>query len=55
MSEIRDDRQYTESHEWILDNGDGTYTMGITEHAQALLGEKDPDVTSPSPKFVITF
>jgi hypothetical protein len=41
MSEIRDDRQYTESHEWILDNGDGTYT--------------DPDVTSPSPKFVITF
>ncbi len=39
MSEIRDDRQYTQTHEWILDNGDGTYTMGITDHAQALLGD----------------
>lgn len=39
MSEVRDDRQYTESHEWILDNGDGTYTMGVTDHAQALLGD----------------
>jgi glycine cleavage system H protein len=39
MSEVRDDRQYTETHEWILDNGDGTYTMGISDHAQALLGD----------------
>ncbi|BAF61935.1 glycine cleavage system protein GcvH [Candidatus Vesicomyidisocius calyptogenae] len=39
MSEIRDDRQYTQTHEWILDNGDDTYTMGITDHAQALLGD----------------
>ncbi len=39
MSEVRDDRQYTETHEWILDNDDGTYTMGITDHAQALLGD----------------
>lgn len=39
MSEIRDDRQYTQTHEWILDHGDGTYTMGITDHAQALLGD----------------
>jgi glycine cleavage system H protein len=39
MSEIRDDRQYTQSHEWILDNADGTFTMGITDHAQALLGD----------------
>ncbi len=31
--------QYTENHEWILDNGDGTYTMGITDHAQTLLGD----------------
>ncbi len=28
MSEVRDDRQYTETHEWILDNGDGTYYHG---------------------------
>lgn len=39
MNEVRNDRQYTETHEWILDNGDGTYTMGVTDHAQALLGD----------------
>lgn len=39
MSEVRDDRQYTETHEWVLDNGDGTWTMGISEHAQSLLGD----------------
>ena len=39
MSEVRDDRQYTQTHEWILDNGDGTYTMGVTDHAQALLSD----------------
>ncbi|KAA0445313.1 MAG: glycine cleavage system protein GcvH [Candidatus Thioglobus sp.] len=39
MSEIRDDRKYTKTHEWILDNGDGTYSMGITDHAQELLGD----------------
>ncbi len=39
MSEVRDDRQYTQTHEWILDNGDGTYTIGVTDHAQALLGD----------------
>ncbi|SFV88572.1 Glycine cleavage system H protein [hydrothermal vent metagenome] len=39
MSEVRDDRRYTETHEWILDNGDGTYTIGVTDHAQALLGD----------------
>lgn len=39
MSEVRDDRQYTQTHEWILDNGDGTYTMGVTDHAQELLGD----------------
>lgn len=39
MSDIREDRQYTETHEWILDNGDGTWTMGVTDHAQALLGD----------------
>ncbi len=33
------DRKYTESHEWIRDNGDGTATVGITFHAQDALGE----------------
>jgi len=31
------DRRYTKEHEWALDNGDGTITMGITDHAQHLL------------------
>lgn len=39
MSEVREDRQYTNTHEWILDNNDGTYTMGVTDHAQAQLGD----------------
>lgn len=39
MSEVRDDRQYTQTHEWILDNKDGTWTLGISDHAQALLGD----------------
>lgn len=39
MSEVRDDRQYTQTHEWILNNADGTWTMGISAHAQSLLGD----------------
>lgn len=39
MSEVRTDRQYTETHEWVLDNGDGTWTLGISAHAQDLLGD----------------
>lgn len=30
---------YTKTHEWVRDNGDGTVTIGITEHAQELLGD----------------
>ena len=30
---------YSESHEWIKDNGDGTVTIGITDHAQDSLGD----------------
>jgi len=33
------DRQYTDTHEWVRDNGDGTVTVGITDHAQQALGE----------------
>ncbi len=33
------DLKYTKSHEWIRDNGDGTVTIGITDHAQELLGD----------------
>lgn len=31
--------RFASSHEWILDNGDGTVTMGISDHAQELLGD----------------
>lgn len=31
--------KYTKTHEWVRDNGDGTVTIGITEHAQELLGD----------------
>ena len=33
------DRKYTASHEWIKTEADGTITIGITQHAQELLGD----------------
>jgi len=33
------DLRYTESHEWVKSDADGTITIGITEHAQELLGD----------------
>jgi glycine cleavage system H protein len=31
--------KYTESHEWIRAEADGTLTIGITDHAQETLGD----------------
>jgi glycine cleavage system H protein len=31
--------RYTSSHEWIRREADGTLTIGITDHAQAALGD----------------
>lgn len=31
--------KYTASHEWIKTEADGTITIGITQHAQELLGD----------------
>ncbi len=39
MSEIPEELKYTKSHEWVLVNEDGTMTVGITDHAQELLGD----------------
>ena len=39
MSNIPSELKYTDSHEWIRDEGDGTVTIGITDHAQELLGD----------------
>ncbi len=33
------DLKYTESHEWIRAEADGTVTVGITEYAQDALGD----------------
>ena len=33
------DLKYTASHEWIRKEGDGTLTVGITDHAQEALGD----------------
>ena len=33
------DLKYTESHEWIRTEPDGTLTIGITDHAQDALGD----------------
>lgn len=39
MSSIPANLRYNDSHEWVLDNGDGTVTVGITDHAQEALGD----------------
>ena len=39
MSNIPTELKYASSHEWVRDEGDGTFTVGITEHAQELLGD----------------
>lgn len=39
MSNIPADLRYTETHEWVRVEADGTVTVGITDHAQAALGD----------------
>ena len=39
MSNIPADLKYVASHEWLRLEADGTVTVGITEHAQELLGD----------------
>ncbi|WP_018934842.1 glycine cleavage system protein GcvH [Thioalkalivibrio sp. ALJ24] len=39
MSEAPKDLKYTKSHEWVRTEDDGTVTVGITDHAQELLGD----------------
>ena len=39
MSQIPSELKYAQSHEWIRSEGNGEYTIGITEHAQELLGD----------------
>ena len=39
MSELPGDLLYTTEHEWLRREDDGTVTVGITDHAQAALGD----------------
>lgn len=39
MSNFPADLKYTKSHEWIRAEGDGTLTIGVTDHAQEALGD----------------
>lgn len=39
MSNIPAELKYVASHEWLRLEDDGTVTVGITEHAQDLLGD----------------
>jgi glycine cleavage system H protein len=39
MSNIPSELRYATSHEWVRNEGHGVVTVGITEHAQDLLGD----------------
>ena len=39
MSEIPADLLYRDSHEWVREEGDETVVVGISDHAQAALGD----------------
>jgi glycine cleavage system H protein len=39
MSNTPADLRYTKSHEWVRSESDGTVTVGISDHAQELLGD----------------
>jgi len=39
VSNVPAELKYAESHEWMREESDGTVTVGITDHAQAALGD----------------
>lgn len=39
MSELPGDLRYTNEHEWLRQEEDGSVTIGITDHAQTSLGD----------------
>ena len=39
MSEVPSELKYAKSHEWVRVEEDGLITVGISDHAQALLGD----------------
>ncbi|GAA5191968.1 glycine cleavage system protein GcvH [Ferrimonas gelatinilytica] len=39
MSNIPSELKFASTHEWVRPEGDGVYTIGISAHAQELLGD----------------
>jgi len=39
MSDVPSDLRYRDSHEWVRLDDDGSVVVGITDHAQAALGD----------------
>lgn len=39
MAEYPEELRYTREHEWLRDEGDGRFRVGITDHAQDALGD----------------
>ena len=39
MSNVPENLRYTESHEWVSEAEDGVVKIGISDHAQAALGD----------------
>ncbi len=39
MSNVPNELKYAKSHEWVRNEGDGSVTVGISDHAQELLGD----------------
>ncbi len=39
MSDLPQDLKYSKSHEWLRAEADGSFTIGITHHAQQQLGD----------------
>lgn len=39
MSSVPLELKYVATHEWVRNEGNGIFTVGITEHAQGLLGD----------------
>lgn len=39
MSEIPSELRYTKDHEWVREQDDGSWLVGITDHAQTALGD----------------
>jgi len=39
MSEIPSELRYTKDHEWVREEDDGSWIVGITDHAQTALGD----------------